>query len=121
MHFSASRPVKLRWSFEDNGAIKVTTVRATEAKVWVATNPEARDFRWRRSACVQDTKRGTEGRDRRQSRKPDKGYSVLHQLTMRAAEISVQVLDAGGDRIRCRLRLLSSTRLRIERVEKTSA
>ncbi|HLW77282.1 MAG TPA: PhoPQ-activated protein PqaA family protein, partial [Bryobacteraceae bacterium] len=40
-----ARP-KFTWSFEDNGAIKVTTVtKAKEAKLWVATDPEARDFR----------------------------------------------------------------------------
>jgi PhoPQ-activated pathogenicity-related protein len=40
-----ARP-NFKWSFEDNGAIKVTTVtKPTEVKLWAATNPDARDFR----------------------------------------------------------------------------
>jgi PhoPQ-activated pathogenicity-related protein len=37
---------KFFWKFEDNGAIKVTTVtKPKEVKLWQATNPEKRDFR----------------------------------------------------------------------------
>ncbi|HPO16088.1 MAG TPA: PhoPQ-activated protein PqaA family protein [Candidatus Hydrogenedentes bacterium] len=35
------------WTFEENGAIHVNTVTApTSVKLWQATNPSARDFRW---------------------------------------------------------------------------
>jgi PhoPQ-activated pathogenicity-related protein len=37
---------KFFWKFEKNGDIKVTSVdKPTEVKIWVATNPEHRDFR----------------------------------------------------------------------------
>lgn len=37
---------KFSWKFEKNGDIKVTSVdKPTEVKLWVATNPEKRDFR----------------------------------------------------------------------------
>ena len=45
MRENRPRP-KFSWTFEKDGSIKVkTSDKPTEVKVWVATNPDKRDFR----------------------------------------------------------------------------